>query len=260
MGHEVATEALADLAAEIAEEHANNSMKKDGPSAAVAKQIASTNKCVVCGDFTVGSADREGKCLYCYQNPDALIDGKPKVIHDYLQAEEVKAGSLEKLMLLYVDTPLSLDVALLGAALDEARTSQVSIAHIRIAEAKLRAAAEQQAAAAALKTALAAAEAKPGTATRQTMARKWEDAAIKGVPMGVLIDAQERLRTVEKSSAFEAEACLQFLATAEDLDPDTLDDAAVAAEAQAEGLLDSSNTSLLEARTALEAAVCEQRR
>ena len=33
-------------------------MKKEGPSAAVAKQIASSNKCISCGDFTAGAADR----------------------------------------------------------------------------------------------------------------------------------------------------------------------------------------------------------
>ena len=53
---------------------------------------------------------------------------------------------------------------------------------------------------------------------------------------------------------FLPQACLRFLASADDIDPDTLTDAAVAAEAQATGLLDASNSALVEARAALEAA------
>ena len=88
-------------------------------------------RCVVCGDFTAGAAERDGKCLHCFQNPDAVIDGKPRVIHDYLQAEEVKAESQERLMLLYVDTPLSLNVDALQTALAEAKANAVGINHIR---------------------------------------------------------------------------------------------------------------------------------
>ena len=47
-----------------------------------------------------------------------------------------------------------------------------------------------------------------------------------------LLDAQKRLRDLETTPTFEAEATLQWLATAKDLDADTLTDAARAAEAK----------------------------
>ena len=72
--------------------------------------------------------------------------------------------------------------------------------------------------------------------------------------MSTLLDAQRRVRKVERSPRFEAEAALEWLASATDLDADTLTRGAQAAEAGLDAGLDESNQALADTRVALQIA------
>ena len=106
-----------------------------------------------------------------------------------------------------------------------------------------------------IRISLRQAERFPSAETRVQMAEAWSKAANAGVSMEVLINTQQRLRAIERTPVFEAEAQLKWLATeAKDLDADMLTDAADAAEAKARGRLNPSNRALIDARKALVAS------
>ena len=58
-----------------------------------------SNRCDVCNDFTTEKHLREGKCLHCYRNPGYIVDGKPRMLQDYYDAEKRKEEQLQKLQL-----------------------------------------------------------------------------------------------------------------------------------------------------------------
>ena len=121
------------------------------------------------------------------------------------------------------------------------------------ARGKLKAVAEQRTAGAALEEALLRAEKSPSAASRSSLAEAWGGALRAGVALLSVIDAQRRLRLLERHQTVEAEATLAWLASARDADADTLAAAAASAEAMAGGTLDGSSA-LRDARAALAAA------
>jgi hypothetical protein len=111
-------------------------------------------------------------------------------------------------------------------------------------------------AAARLQGALRALQAAPSRATRAAFAEAWEEGAAKGLPIKQLLEAQARLRSLERSAAFAAEAKLEWLAAEAQASMAPLDmsEAATEAEAAAVGKLDETNRALVDARAALAAA------
>jgi hypothetical protein len=111
-------------------------------------------------------------------------------------------------------------------------------------------------AAVTLQAALRALEAAPSRATRAAFAQAWEHGAAKGLPIQQLLEAQARLRSLERSAPFAAEAKLEWLAAEEQASMPPLDmsEAAAEAEAAAVGELDEKNRALVEARAVLAAA------
>ena len=95
LAEEVALEAYADTKAAEAEAEADRHLQLDlgGKKALELGSLAADSKrCIVCGDFTTDAASRGGKCLYCHNNPGAIVDGRPKALQAYAQAEKVKGG------------------------------------------------------------------------------------------------------------------------------------------------------------------------
>ena len=93
-------------------------------------------------------------------------------------------------------------------------------------------------------------------AARAAFAQAWEHGAAKGLPIQQLLEAQARLRALERSAPFAAEAKLEWLAAEEQasLPPLDMSEAAAEAEAAAVGKLDEKNRALLEARAVLATA------
>ena len=257
---EIAMESTAEHAAELAEQAAEKYLSQDvggNKPMKIAEVKRAANRCDTCNDFTTEKETRGGKCLHCFRNPDYMdpITLKPKSLGFYYKEEMVRETALEKLQLAYAETPLSLNAAKLSKEIDDAAESSVNIMYLHQARTKLRALEQQAEAAKVLEKAVKAAERYPSNHTRKGLAEAWAEGARKGVAMGVLQDAQKKLRVLEKTDAFEAEAALEWLSTeAKGLDADMLTDAAKAAEAKARGKLDVTNTALREARKALKEA------
>ena len=136
------------------------------------------------------------------------------------------------------------------------QASSVSLVHLDVARTKLKLLELKGEAAVALQAALRALEAAPSRAARAAFAQAWEHGAAKGLPIQQLLEAQARLRALERSAPFAAEAKLEWLAAEEQasLPPLDMSEAAAEAEAAAVGKLDEKNRALLEARAVLATA------
>ena len=267
VSRQVATAACSDAAAEAAEAEADRLLMRDlGGKKALDLHDSKhdSKKCICCGDFTVEAERRGGKCVHCFDHPDAInpATGKRRDQQVYLDAEIAREQSQVRLQCVYAKTPLSLEADELRAALDDAREHAVGVAHISYAARKLQALETALAHEKALDEALTQAEAAPSVGAREALACKWAECALAGASMASLRDALERLRRIERLPVFVAEASLRFLATRADaMDPQAVAEAAEAAEATVEqarvrGELadDDGAAALREPREALAAA------
>ena len=85
------------------------------------------------------------------------------------------------------------------------QASSVSLVHLDVARTKLKLLELKGEAAVALQAALRALEAAPSRAARAAFAQAWEHGAAKGLPIQQLLEAQARLRALERSAPFAAE-------------------------------------------------------